>query len=180
MNDTAPPPRTPARSLDETTVRIERLLPGPIERLWRYLTEGELRGTWFAAGEFDLRPGGAVSLVFDHANLSHEKEPPPKYAAESKAVMQGTITRIDAPRLLAYSWRMGEEDSEVTFELAPRGNQVLLVVTHRRLDTRELKVSVAAGWDAHLAILEDRLAERAPRGFWSLHGQLEKSYEASL
>ena len=29
--------------LDENTVRFERLLPGPIERVWSYLTEGEKR-----------------------------------------------------------------------------------------------------------------------------------------
>src|SRR5688572_17308230 len=40
------------------TVRIERLLPGPIQRVWDYLTESELRGKWFASGELDARVGG--------------------------------------------------------------------------------------------------------------------------
>ena len=30
------------------TVRLERLLPGPIERVWAYLTEPDKRATWFA------------------------------------------------------------------------------------------------------------------------------------
>jgi uncharacterized protein YndB with AHSA1/START domain len=39
------------------TVRLERLLPGPIERVWRYLTESEARGQSLARGEMDLRVG---------------------------------------------------------------------------------------------------------------------------
>ena len=29
--------------LDENTVRFERLLPGPIDRIWQYLTESDKR-----------------------------------------------------------------------------------------------------------------------------------------
>jgi uncharacterized protein YndB with AHSA1/START domain len=31
------------------TLRIERLLPGPIERVWQYLTDSDKRATWLAA-----------------------------------------------------------------------------------------------------------------------------------
>ena len=44
------------------TVRIERLLPGPIERVWAYLTESDKRRRWFAAGPMDLQPGGRRRL----------------------------------------------------------------------------------------------------------------------
>ena len=40
------------------TVRLERLLPGPIERVWDYLTDSKKRGTWLATGTMDLRVGG--------------------------------------------------------------------------------------------------------------------------
>ena len=40
------------------TIRFERLLPGPIERVWAYLTESDKRAKWLAAGDMDLRPGG--------------------------------------------------------------------------------------------------------------------------
>ena len=46
---------------DAGTVRLERILPGPIERVWSYLTESEKRGQWFAAGEMELRVGGRGS-----------------------------------------------------------------------------------------------------------------------
>ena len=32
------------------TIRMERLLPGPIERVWGYLTDTAERGKWFATG----------------------------------------------------------------------------------------------------------------------------------
>ena len=44
--------------LESGAVRFERLLPGPVERVWSYLTESEKRGQWLASGVFDLRVGG--------------------------------------------------------------------------------------------------------------------------
>lgn len=160
------------------TVRLERLLPGPIERVWAYLTEPEKRAKWLASGPMELRVGGAVELRFLHADLSSEKAVPERYKKmECGHTMVGRITRCEPPRLLAYTWG-NPTDSEVTFELTPRGAKVLLVVTHRRLPDRKGMVSVASGWDAHVGILEDVLEGREPRGFWSTHARLEKEYEA--
>ena len=49
------------------TVRLERLLPGPIERVWAYLTEPEKRAKWFAGGPMEVRVGGRVEFKFRHA-----------------------------------------------------------------------------------------------------------------
>ena len=62
------------RASDRTdAIRIERVLPGPRERVWRYLTEPDLRRRWLAAGAFDLVPGGAVELVFRNNELTPER-----------------------------------------------------------------------------------------------------------
>jgi len=161
------------------TVRIERLLPGPIERVWDYLTESELRGQWFASGELEPRVGGRIELLFRHATLSENDDPPPpKYEQfREEAHMQGTITQFDPPRTLAYTW--GEspmEDSHVRFELSEQGDKVRLVVTHTRLGSREQMLSVTAGWHTHLDILRSRLSNRAPEGFWRMHTRMEKEY----
>ena len=37
--------------IEPTTLKIQRLLPGPIERIWAYLTDSELRRKWLAAGK---------------------------------------------------------------------------------------------------------------------------------
>ena len=42
---------------EPATVTFQRLLPGPIERVWAYLTQGELRRKWLAAGEMDMTVG---------------------------------------------------------------------------------------------------------------------------
>jgi uncharacterized protein YndB with AHSA1/START domain len=164
------------------TMRLERLLPGPIELVWAYLTESEKRATWLASGHMDLQVGGRVELRFHHAELSTEKEPPEKYRQFDKPMTEtGHITRIEHGRLLAYTWSEGSGfDSEVTFELTPKGDKVLLVITHRRLGSRETMVSVAAGWHAHLGILLDQLEGREPRPFWSTHGKLEEEYGRRL
>lgn len=158
------------------TVRLERLLPGSIERVWAYLTESQKRGTWLASGDMDLRVGGKVTLNFMHANLSSEKEIPEKSKAmECGHTMHGVITRCEPPHVLAYTWGH-PKDSEVTFELSPRGDKTLLVVTHVRLGSRDNMLSVAAGWHAHTDILEDQLNGVAPRPFWTTHARLEAEY----
>ena len=165
------------------TVRFERVLPGPIERVWPYLTESKERGKWLASGEMDLRVGGRVELKFRHADLSPHAEPTPdKYKKyEEGASVYGRITRCDPPRLLSYTWDEDSgDDSEVTFELTPRDEDVLLVLTHRRIADRATMVSVASGWHTHLGILEDNLNGSEPRPFWSTQAQLEAEYERRL
>lgn len=164
-------------------VRIERLLPGPIERVWSYLTESELRRKWLASGAMDLRVGGAVALHFQHSELSPVVETiPQRYESlRDGHDMKGRVTRCEPPRVLSYTW--GEEsghDSEVTFDLAPQGDDVLLVVTHRRLATREDMISVAGGWHTHLDVLAHQLHGRTPPGFWTMHAKVEDEYRQRL
>jgi uncharacterized protein YndB with AHSA1/START domain len=164
------------------TVRIERLLPGSTQRVWSYLTDSQKRGKWLATGEMDLRPGGRVELRFKHSDLSPHIEPiPERYERmENGHTMHGRITRLDAPRLLSYTWGDKPGDSEVTFELSERGANVLLVVTHRRLDGSGEMASVAGGWHTHLDILVDNLHERVPRPFWSSHAKVASEYEKRM
>jgi uncharacterized protein YndB with AHSA1/START domain len=160
------------------TLRIRRTLPGPIERVWAYLTESDKRGRWLASGPMELRVGGRVELTFRNSGLSAHAEPAPdKYKKYEGASFSGRVTRCDPPRLLSYTWG---DDSEVTFELTPQGTDVLLVLTHRRLPDRSTMVRVGSGWHTHLAILLDHLGGRAPRPFWSTHARLEAEYERRL
>ena len=161
------------------TVRIQRVLPGPIERVWSFLTESELRGRWLASGEMHLESSGGVELVFDNSTLTeNDIAAPAKYAKQAGAVrMRGRILACEPPRLLAYTWGESEHASEVRFELSPRGDEVHLVLTHSRLSDREEMLSVAGGWHTHLGILLDRLQGREPAGFWKTHAQVEAEYE---
>ena len=160
------------------TIRMERLLPGPIERVWDYLTDSTKRGKWFATGKMDLHPGGNIEFFFHHADLSPEKIPPAKHKdKESGGSMRGTVTACDPPRLLSFTFGSA---GEVTFELAPKGKDVLLVLTHRQLKDRGMMVSVASGWHSHLAILTDVLKGDEPRPFWTTVTKMEAEYERRI
>jgi uncharacterized protein YndB with AHSA1/START domain len=166
---------------ERRTVRFERVLPGPIERVWDYLTDSEKRGRWLASGPMELRVGGRMELNFRNSDLSPHAEPTPdKYKKYEEHRVCGRLTRCNPPRLLSYTWGGESADSEVTFELTPRDGDVLLVLTHRRLGDRAAMLSVAGGWHAHLGILADRLEGREPRPFWSTHSRLEAEYEERL
>ena len=168
--------------LSADTVRIERTLPGPIDRVWQYLVDSDLRAQWLAAGEIEPSVGGRVEHVWHNNALTRNDDPaPPKYAKiAEEARMQGRVTEFDPPRVLAYRW--GEDantSSESRFELTPQGDQVHLVLTHRRLSAEQM-TSVAAGWHTHLDILRARLDDREPEGFWRQHTRLEHEYTQRL
>lgn len=167
--------------IESGTIRFERLLPGPIERVWDYLTKSEKKGKWLAYGDIEPRVGGKVELNFRHADLSPHVDPiPDKYKHMKDGTgFTGRVTAYEPPHLLSYTWsEESGEESEVTFELSPRSEGVLLVLTHRRLgDDYDLLISVASGWHTHLGILVDHLNDRVPTGFWKVHSQMENEYE---
>ncbi|PYA94755.1 SRPBCC family protein [Serratia marcescens] len=170
--------------IEPGTLRIQRLLPGPIERVWAYLTESDKRATWLAAGAMTLENGAPLELEFRNSDLAGEHEPPPaKYKQHGGCVSnRGHIPCLFPPRLLSFTWAEQDQGrpSEVTFELTEQGSAVLLTVTHRRLANRDEMLSVAGGWHTHLDILLDRLHDRAPQPFWSTHARLEEEYRARL
>ena len=81
------------------TIRFERTLPGPIERVWAYLTESDKRGQWLARGDMELVEGGKVTLQFFHPELSPVKSPiPEKFKDMEKGKsFTGKVLRINAP-----------------------------------------------------------------------------------
>lgn len=164
------------------TIRFERLLPGPIERVWAHLVDPGKRALWLAGGPMTTSPGGDIELAFRNAELSRDDDPAPeKYRDyENSGEVFGQVTACEPPHLLAFTWSdmPGEpdaEDSEVRFELETRGEQVLLTLTHVRLLPNEL-LSVAGGWHTHLGILDDTLSGRDARPFWRTHTRVEAEY----
>lgn len=162
--------------LDESTLRFERLLPGPIERIWAYLTESEKRKQWFAAGDYELKKGGKANLFFQHKNISKPGSAVPEQFRKMHSEghnWEGKILEVDAPRLLTMTFG---EHSEVTYELTEQANgEVLLTLTHRKLTANDMK-NVGPGWHSHLAILADRLNDRHDVDFWALWLEMHKHY----
>ena len=157
------------------------MLPGPIDRVWAYLTESEKRAKWLASGPMELRIGGRFELKFNQADYAAIIEPTPeRFKHHGGEVEIGLITQCDPPRLLAFTWREGTVESEVTIELTPRGRDVLLVLTDRLLRDRVEMVSVASGWHTLLGILVDHLNGREPRRVWSVRAAVEAEYEKRM
>jgi uncharacterized protein YndB with AHSA1/START domain len=163
------------------TVRIERVLPAPVERVWTYLTDAQKRGTWLAGGAMELRVGGTVELQFDHGRLSAEPTPERFREYMNGHAVRGRITACEPLKRLSFTWGdSGPAVSEVSFVLTPRGAETHLVLTQRRLPDRNETVSVASGWHTHLGVLDDQLRGRVPRLFWTTHAALETEYEKRI
>ena len=68
MNSTTRP-ESYGELIEPTTLRIQRLLPGPIERIWAYLTDSDLRSKWLAAGAMEMKVGAPVEFVWRNDEL---------------------------------------------------------------------------------------------------------------
>lgn len=169
--------------LDKSTIRFERLLPGPIERVWRYIVESDKRKQWLCAGDIGAGNGARVQMVFRNESLSSARDiPRPDRYRDMPDVptFTGTVTRWDPPNAVTHTWDFGEEASEVSYELERVGDKVRLVLTHRRLDTSDTVLSVSAGWHTHLGILVDVLEGHEPKPFWKTHEAFAAEYEKRL
>jgi len=161
-------------------VRLERILPGPVERVWAHLTDPLLRSTWLAGGPMELQIGGAVDLRYDHSQITDEPTPERFLEWIVGHRQRGVVTRCEPPRLLAFSWIEETATSEVSFELFPSGSDTRLVLTHRRLPGGAAMAEAAGGWHAHLDLLHDRLRGGRVRPFWAAHDRLEREYSRRL
>lgn len=165
------------------TVRVERLLPGPIERIWNYVTDPEKRRQWLAGGAVELRSGGCIEHVFRNSDFSGPSETaPPKFAALTGEIrLAGQVRECRPPHLLVYTWNGDDDDpSEVRFDLEAHGNKVLLTVTHSQLARRGMMTMVAAGWHTHLDILAALVGARTPDGFWAKFARLHAEYDRRI
>jgi uncharacterized protein YndB with AHSA1/START domain len=157
-------------------VKIERLLPGPIERVWAYLTDSNLRKRWLAAGVMELKAGAPFELVWRNDTLTDPPgERPPNFGEEHR--LQSRIIEVDPPRKLVFAWHDG---AEVSMTLATEADKVLLRVVHSRLPNRPTIVGVSAGWHAHLDLLADIMNGRKPDPFWGDLARLRAEYDRLL
>jgi len=163
-----------ASLIEPDTLRIQRVLPGPIDRVFAYLTDGDLRRQWLAAGAMDKKVGAEFTLTWRNDQLSDVPSQRPEGFGEEHS-MESRVLEIDEPRKLAFSWG---EQGKVTFELEPKGDEVLLTLTHERLPAeRPTRLNICAGWHSHLDVLADRVADRKAGPFWDNWSRLKQDYE---
>lgn len=172
-----------ATRIDAATVQFVRLLPGPIERVWSYLYDGDKRGEWFASGAMPATPGESFAMNFKHSKLSpHQAEPPERMREMDRLGHTSTnvLLACEPPHRLAFTFG-GEKDpgkiSEVEFRLEPVGDKVRLTLTHSKIPDRGIMVGVSGGWHSHLSVLEYRLKGEVPPAFWDVWRRTDGVYE---
>ena len=169
-----------ADTITARQLRFERDLAAPVETVWQYLIDPELRARWFMAGPTEPRVGGKLGMTMAHGNLSDEDVPfPEKYAPYQGKSWHETITAVDPPRLLAFTWDEGK-NGEVTIELEAIGERTRLTLTHSGIPTREGAVNFGGGWGSHLDVLERRLRGEHIASFWALHAAAEARAKAAI
>ena len=125
---------------DHATLRFERRLEQPVERVWAAITEpGELEA-WWGRVDVELRAGGRMRIDWLNSDVT----------------MDATITVLDPLRVLEIE---GEPHGTLRFELEPDGAGTLLRFTARSQIPGEFRGKVLAGWHFHLDALEDFLAD---------------------
>ena len=180
MAEAAAQIRVPIEKVAPDAIRLERLLDAPVETVWRYLTEAELRRMWFMGGT-DATAGGAFDLLVDHDNLSDEKnvDYPEGYAQFKGTVWTEKVMRFEPPRLLETTFQ-GGKNGTVTYELFPDGGKTRLVLTHSGITSDTGFQDFGGGWNSHLTVLEERLAGRGIANFWALHAKSREAVAKAL
>lgn len=162
--------------IEPATLKIERLLPGPVERVWSYLTDSDLRRKWLASGTMEMKPGAPFELVWRNDELTDPPgKRPDKFPQEHR--MQSRVIEVDPPQRLVFSWG---ERGEVSFTLEPRGGEVLMTVIHRRISDRTNEIMIGAGWHMHLEVLAAALSGGRTEPFWDGWARLRQEYERRL
>lgn len=153
MNDLA--------TIDErNTLVLVRDLPGPIDRVWAFLTDPKFLERWFSDGVVADQVGGEVRFGMG---------------------AEGHITAYEPPHILEYTWNEPNKsrgpvlDSLVRWELAAAGSRVRLTLTHARLSESEA-ILHGAGWHAFLDRLSASLNGSEPPEIMERIAQLRGPY----
>lgn len=161
--------------IEPATLKIERRLPGPIERVWSYLTDGDLRKQWLAAGDMELKAGAGFTFTWRNDELTDPPGQRPDGFGEEHS-LDSQITEVDPPHKLVFTWGEGT----VAIALKPLGNDVLLTLIHTRLPDRNMTLMVGAGWHTHLDLLVAKISGGNADPFWDTWVRLKGEYDARV
>ena len=126
-------------------VRFERLLPGPIDRVWSHLTQCDKLVAWYGQnGVIEPREGGRVEFMDGH--------------------VRGVVTQWRPPARLAHTWNVfaaGQAksdypESHLNFDLAAAGAAVKVTLVHLPVLER-FEAQNAMGWHTYLDMLRAKL-----------------------
>jgi uncharacterized protein YndB with AHSA1/START domain len=149
---------------DRYDIRIERVFPNAPGQIWERLTKPARLAEWLAPGRIEQRLGGAARLDF----------------ADSGIVIDSTVTALQIPFLLEYSWSSpGQPERPLRFEnkIAPGGTKLVLTVS---IPASEDAPRTAAGFEAHLEMLAASLEDVPIKFPFPLFKELRAAYQAMM
>lgn len=125
---------------DGVEVLFERIYPHNIKKVWDALTNPAKMAYWFTDVEWDFKPGGEITFIFQD---------------EDKTKSYGKIVTIEPEKLFEFIWK--SEEANIPDELArwelfdEAPEQTRLLFTYSRV-SKDIAASVSTGW--HM-VLED-------------------------
>jgi uncharacterized protein YndB with AHSA1/START domain len=146
---------------DLRTLHFERHYDATVEEVWAAISDSDRVARWLLC-DAKLEPVVGGTVFF-------------RWEGEDGGEVNGVVSVCEPPRLLEYSWREGDSESVVRFELLPSAGGVSLVLDHRRIAKRAV-AGMGAGWHSHLDALAASLAGQ-PFEWWPRFNQLQPDYE---
>ncbi|MEA3055738.1 MAG: hypothetical protein QOD30_1170, partial [Actinomycetota bacterium] len=120
--------------VDERTIRFERRLAAPVERVWHAVTDPDEMRSWFpSAVQGERKIGAPLRFPFDD-NVAD--------------AFTGEVTEWEPSRVFGFTWN----HDQLRIELTPDGDGTLLVFTHQVYDA-SIAARTGAGWHTCLANL---------------------------
>jgi uncharacterized protein YndB with AHSA1/START domain len=140
------------------TLKFERLLPGPPERVWDWLTRPELVAKWFTEQHIEPRVGGQMWGRFGDGDG-----------------WICTVTEWDPPHRLAWVGQDGKDG--ITWELKSEGDLVRMVFVQTGIRPH---AGLGAGWHAFFDGLGQWIAGREPPSHGAIWSQVMPAYQDQL
>jgi uncharacterized protein YndB with AHSA1/START domain len=151
----------------QTTLRFERRLAHPPQKVWRALTDPAELTHWFPQDlEGSFSPGGKLRFVFRGERPALDGEAVPDFTGE--------VLEVHPPRLLVYTWA----GDTLRWSLTPDGDGCLLEFTDTFTEHGKAARD-GAGWHLCLDALDARLAG-APAGPGAGWREYYDAYAASF
>jgi uncharacterized protein YndB with AHSA1/START domain len=140
-------------TVDDEAIRLERLLPAPVEEVFDALTDAARMAEWFspvggAEVEAEAVVGGRLRVVMVEGDVRIEHD--------------GEFLEVLRPTRLSFTWRSrftGDRATVVTIELSGEGEKTRLLLRHDRLP-RDARASHEGGWGAILDRLSAAVVSR--------------------